>query len=222
MARLEVRLVERHDVVARDRGERILRRHAAVRMVGTVEQLWVYHARDAGRAVARLREIHDRAATQPVERFLRKRRIEQDIGENHERGRELVLRRLECDLSRLTADECADVRAEQLEVGRDLVAGSVRRAFRHHLADETRESGLVRRFVLVRAADEVDDERHEGKVVLLRHHELGAVRQRRLLSTWNAQRGGLRGRRDHAAVELCLWSLRDARRERKRRPRARE
>src|SRR6185312_4764386 len=98
----------------------------------------------------------------PLERRLGKRRVLEHVGENGERRRDFVLRRLEGDTAGLGPDRRAEKGAEQLEIVGELIAGAMRRAFAEHAGHDAGEPRLIGRFVLSRAADEVDLYRDEG------------------------------------------------------------
>ena len=144
-----------------------------------------------------------RCAAEAFERVGRERRVEQHVGEDVERRAELRRRRHEADRRGFVADARRDVRAEQLQRVRELLAVPGRRALAQHRRREAPDAAAVRRLELVGAAEERDRERDERQVALLGDDQLGAVRQRRSRPRRHAQNGRRPGAGTFVRSSVC-------------------
>ena len=166
-----------------------------------VEHARKHARRDGARLRLRLLERDEPLRAQPFERFGRKRRIHQHVGEDAERVGEARGRADEADGAALRTDADRHVRAEQLQGVREIVAAPRLRSLAHHRGGQPRDASAIGRLELVRAAKERDRKRHERQVVLLGHDELGAVGELRFGPGGHAQLGRLAERRLFGAIE---------------------
>lgn len=204
---LEVRAVEGHHVLPRDRLNAPLGHEAPVRVVLSVEHAREDVAGDRRGLVLGLREPHQGAGAQPFERIGREGRMLDQVRDDVEHLREVPRRGQEADRAALVADPNAHRRAQEVERVGQLVPGERLRPLAHHGGGHRSQAGLVGRLVLVRAAHELDRQVHEREVALLRHDELRAVGERALAPARHVQ-GGRGARLGRArAVEAARGRL---------------
>ena len=125
--------------------------------------------------VLRLRQRNERLSTKTFQRRIGVRRVEHHVGEQRECRLELVLESGEANRARLLANRCEDGSPQHLlRVGK-LIGGLCLRALAEHARRERGDTKLVWRFIVRRAADEVDVQRDDGEVMLLVDDERRAV-----------------------------------------------
>ncbi len=182
--------MEGHHVLTGDGLHALAGHEAPVRMVLAVEHTREDVAGDRRGLVLRLREAHERAATQPLEGVPREGRVLDHVGDEVEHLREVLRRRQEADRPALGAHAHAHRGAQQVQGVGQLVPIERLGPLAHHGGGHRCQAGLAGRLVLIRPTHELDRQVHEGKVVPLRHDELRAVRERALAPVRHVQRRG--------------------------------
>ena len=163
-----------------------------------------YAPGDRPRLRLRLVQRHQPLRAEPLERLRRKRRIEEHVDEDIERGGEVGRRADEADRAAFARDRNVDAGAEQLQRIRQRLAVACVRRLAEHRRRQSRDAAPIGSLELIGSSKERDGERHQRQVVLLRDDEVGAVRQRALRPDGHMKRRQFPGRRNFAAVELLL------------------
>ena len=166
------------------------------------------------RLILRLRQLHERPRAIALQRRLGIRRVEHHVGEQHERGLELVLQRRESNRPRFIPHIRDDLRPEHLHRVGELVGCPRRRAFAQHLSRERADAELLDGLEAGSAANEIDVQRDQRQVVLFHDDELGAIRKRCLRPCRNMERRRFSSLGHSAAIELRLRGEREGDQER--------
>ena len=200
----EVRLVERADVVARDRCDRVLGRRLAEGMRAAEHNAREHPRGDGARLRLRLIELHQTLRAEAFERVRRECWVEQHVGQDVERRGELARRRDEAHRAGFAGDRGLHRCAEQLQRVRQRLAVARFGSFAEHGRRERADAAAIGLLELIRAAEECDRERHERQIVLLGDAELRAVGERGFRPRRDAQHWRLARRRDLRAIERLL------------------
>ncbi len=214
-AGLEVLVVQRDDVVPRHRLDRRLVGQLSERVRGAVEDAREHAAADEAGLRVLVRERDEPLRAQAIERRRGERGVQQHVGEDVERRRELLRGRQERDRSALVTDGGGDVRAEPLEVERERVGVARIRPLAHHRRGERGHAQLARLLELVRAADERDRERDQRQPAAFGNDQLRAVGELAGRPDRHLQLGDLARRRRLRAIELLREGGQPFRRERR-------
>ena len=173
-------------------------------MVRTEDDARKHPARDRGRLRACLRQRDEPLTAKPLQACRGKRRIQQHVRQDVQRGAEPGSRGDEADRSALASDGRRHRRAEELQRVRQRLAIASFRSFaqkrRGQRGDALPPCGLE----LVIATKERDRKGNERQIVLLGHDQVRTVGERALAPGWYAEHGCRARRRYLFAIESLL------------------
>ena len=174
--------MKRHDIVTRDRLQRRFGDVLAVRVSVAVHESGEHARRNRTRLIASLDECNQALCAQPLQRFRRKRRVDEHVGDDVERRRKFAGDALKSDGAGLAADSDRHSRSEELQRAGERFAIPGPGALAHHRGRHVREPAACNGIRLVVSTREGDREGHERQVVLFGDDELGAISEQQIES----------------------------------------